>query len=444
MAENDNFNLLKAIQGRRIVFERIFHDGSGSPRDPDNFGIGNVSEPNFVIKSPKQVQVYMGIGDRLDTGKFRFVWNTPIDAQPGEDWQIEYGMTISGTYRTQKEKFTVIDVADVEDVGAELHEAEQKDEILFYLENNPEYYVIQIVSNDGYLIDPNELEIVILPENDANPVYSAGRQDLKYLSVGKYEVEIPGLLRGDYVMMYRYRYNSTTRPEMKALKLKIITPLHFSVMPEIRFHIDKAQKSMNKVQGYTDADLLLAMGMSADFFNEHPPKSAFAAEEVMMNWRLCFIYGASIWALKAQYIMEVDLSFDYSGQTISLTYDHKGDISSYIQSLLEEYRTMMDKIKTHIALDSIAGGSIGKRVYGPANTYIFGDHAIDSGGVGQNNTGRTNAASPRSANQITQKTINTNDMYWWHSVYKRSTPSGPQNSANPIGNPRMFPAIKFH
>jgi hypothetical protein len=158
---------------------------------------------------------------------------------------------------------------------------------------------------------------------------------------------IPAMDRGDYLIIYRYRIDASSRIQTKVLKMKICSPIVFGVMPELRMLIDKAQKSMNKIQGYTDADLLMAMDMSTDFFNSYPPVSKICLENFIINYRMLFLTGASIWALRSQLVMEIDLSFDYSGQTISLNYDHKSDISSMIQSLLDDYKQMLEKIKVH-------------------------------------------------------------------------------------------------
>jgi len=439
MSVNENFNQLKAIQGRKIVFERIFHDGSGAPRDPDNFGIGNNAEPNFVIKNPSGVQIHFGVGDRISEGKYRFTWNTPIDSVVGEGWTIEYGMTISGNYRSQKESFYVIDIADVEDVGAELYEAEQKDSILYYLENSIETYIIEIVSNDGYLVDPNELQVAIIHETSNQVVY--GSDSVERISQGKYRIYIPQMSRGDYLLMYKYQMNSNNQAETRVIKIKMVPLISFSMMPELRFQVDKAQKSMDKIQGYTDADLLMAMDLSTAFFNEYPPVSHLASWDLAYNFKSLFITGSIIWALRAQLILEIDLSFSYSGQTISLDYDHKGDISAAISSLMDDYRNLMDKIKMHMALDAASGGSLGYRIYPSANTLIFGDRSI----FGSNGTGAgSNAGSTSINNGQQQICAKTSDLFLFEGNNFRSKPSGPQHVDNPIGNPRMFPAIKFH
>jgi hypothetical protein len=325
------------------------------------------------------------------------------------------------------------------------------------LAGSEDRYIINITSNDGYLTDPNEIEARLVPENSDVPVAwydTFDGENIRLLSTGKYEITIPPLPKNDYVLVIRYRFDESQRYETRIIKIKVVTTMYFSILPEIRLLIDKAQKSVNKIQGYSDASILMAMDMSVDFFNEYPPVTHFCAEALMGNWRMLFIYGAVIWALKSQLVLEIDLSFDYSGQTISLQYDHKGDISSYIQQLLEEYRGFMDKVKTHIALDAASIGTVGKRIYPSANTLIYGDSAIDNGLAGSGGGGRGSStgssrgscggqtSSSRSSAQ-NRNYINTNDVWMWGKMFQRSKPYGPQNECNPIGSPKMFPPIRY-
>jgi hypothetical protein len=79
-------------------------------------------------------------------------------------------------------------------------------------------------------------------------------------------------------------------------------------------------------------------------------------------------------------------------------------------------------------------------MYPATNTYMFNDTSIGGGSPAVPNS-RSTKGNCSSQQKVM---VNTNDLYLWNSVNKRSTPNGPQNPANMIGNPRLFPPVRFH
>jgi hypothetical protein len=106
--------------------------------------------------------------------------------------------------------------------------------------------------------------------------------------------------------------------------------------------IDRLQKAADTYQAYTQGDVIEYLRRAMDMLNAWHPANT--------NWTIStfpsgqmdpyLVVMASIYALQAQYLLEGELSANFSGQTITLDWDHTGMLDGMISKLQEFMNNM--------------------------------------------------------------------------------------------------------
>jgi len=108
-------------------------------------------------------------------------------------------------------------------------------------------------------------------------------------------------------------------------------------MKPLRMVVDKLQKAADTYQAYDNSELLeyLQRGL----------QSLSAWHPANVNWTISTFPGkmmdpyllvaSAIWALNSQFLLEGELQANFSGQTVTLDYDHTGAIDGMLQKMQE-------------------------------------------------------------------------------------------------------------
>jgi hypothetical protein len=135
--------------------------------------------------------------------------------------------------------------------------------------------------------------------------------------------------------------------------------------------IDKYQKRKEIVQAYMDSDIYEYLKRGLEVVNSWHPLTNYFITSVPTPLTPYWLLAGQLWGLNAQHLMEVDLSFAFSGQTVTLDYDHTANIDTAIQRAVQFLTDHLTVAKTPLLRRSSATGVMSGRTYRFAGLHNF-------------------------------------------------------------------------
>lgn len=312
----------------------MFTDGSKStpliPKDPLQF-------PSYEIVDPNGVTVQSGVLQQEGSpGNFCVAWTVPNDATlSNANSRYEFKARILTNTNVQAEIDHQFDVVDTEITATE--DRSQCFIVLAGCEFRAMIRCTQKIDLDNF----GSLTLqVVLGNTSTNrflPIAPGGTDDIVTLENGQiqevangdsfvYFYDIPaGLLENNcaYISLWTIRQDATAPKETQFQLIRSVTGQILNCTVQLRQLIDKFQKQRGRVQAYEDSDLIEYLDRGIEIINTIHPFTAFTFEALVNSQFKSFVLlGAAWYGLNAQYLMEVDLGFAFSGQTVTLDYDH--------------------------------------------------------------------------------------------------------------------------
>ena len=154
---------------------------------------------------------------------------------------------------------------------------------------------------------------------------------------------------------------------------------------DLRMLIDKFQKTAGKVQAYEDSDLMEYLKKGQEWINAFNPVTCWDRSNGSPLWVVTqfWIMAAAWYGLTAQHLLEVDLSFSFSGLTTTLDMDRTGGIESAIARMYDYMDNQFKPLKMRIFRRTRGMGHTGVRAFGAYqhyNNYVYKVHG--PGGAG--------------------------------------------------------------
>lgn len=151
----------------------------------------------------------------------------------------------------------------------------------------------------------------------------------------------------------------------------IVTPAVMSLANDLRRAIDKARnEDINPNLQMTDLDLVHYLKMGLQRVNSAPPSnSSYTLDTISARLRYALVQAAIYEALQAQYIAEGVSSFDFGGQSVTLTVDR----TQYLESAMGRVQGYLDnelpKVKK---ADAISGspGAVSVQIHSRTNQLL--------------------------------------------------------------------------
>ena len=126
-----------------------------------------------------------------------------------------------------------------------------------------------------------------------------------------------------YIALWTIRQNGAAAAETQFQLIRSVTGAILNMSVQLRQLIDKFQKQRGRVQAYEDSDLIEYLDRGMEVVNTIHPLTGWQLNYIIGSQFNAFVLlGAAWYGLNAQYLMEVDLGFAFSGQTVTLDYDH--------------------------------------------------------------------------------------------------------------------------
>ncbi len=178
------------------------------------------------------------------------------------------------------------------------------------------------------------------------------------------------LSAGEYVLIY-------TTDVGEYHQSVLVCPIKFMpILTKVRFIVDRILKSIDQPQTYLESDLLASIFGGIDIVNMVAPVTDWTVISLPTIIQPFLQIAAGIYLLNSQYMLESDLAFAYSGNTVSLDYDRTGAIESQISRLQEMLNENLMKAKKTVLRDSPGILGITGSPVGPNGLFISRHHQL--------------------------------------------------------------------
>jgi hypothetical protein len=274
------------------------------------------------------------------------VVSVPESIPPSIDapYQLRYTLRVGNGVAYNYENLTVLGMPDVQ-LGTSDSAELLGDMALMSLvtENIYTNYVMELYSDSGLLASLT----ISSPERIANGYYVSASIDTSGLAV----TLIP------YKVIWKF-WNSPNQVFRETANLWIVNPSIMNAVDDVKSKINKARQTLYGTPDsqYSVTELLKWMRRGMDAFNGAFSPTYFTMTKAMGAIREYWLMYAEKAALEAQYGLEAEKAFDYSGAAITLTVDK----TQYLDSMIGKLQSMIDNemknLKTQLTIKGITSG----------------------------------------------------------------------------------------
>lgn len=378
------------VRGTQVQFTAEFFDFDGAamvPADPENW-------PQVVIRDGAANVVSTGVGRITAAGRYVFPWFVPATATLSTDdapWRIDWTFVTSGGHtRASTETFAVVDrIESAPEERQQTYITNDGGTIRARLRWPTKLYNIKLVVK-SYSSSAALLTVEGVATNDTEASCSPKRKINEVVQNGEYVYyyDVGPLRSGEYQFHWTIQESAVSPIDVNVQIGRAVPDVFWHYGVELRTLIDKLQKHVGMVQAYSDADLYSYVKAGVDFVNFIAPSTNWTLQDVPLTGsrgvRTAVLFGSAIYGLNAQQVMEIELNFDHSGQTVTLNYNH--DYSGPIGNMLGYLDKFAEAKKSIFRLAHGAAYSGGRvRNYRSSNRVFRLDQAlrgvIPSGGA---------------------------------------------------------------
>jgi hypothetical protein len=366
------------------------------------------SYPSYTIYDPTGIAIQTGTGTLVQAGEYRLNFLVPKDAplsyfhqapqRYGDEGQgapltandaryrIEWQMVTNANRQVNLvEEFDIRDVAVTQSLNREL-----KYLVMAGRPFRPTYRtpVLPFKTEMSLFVRGNDQNPLICELLDFTAPLSGGQPtgNLKYAKDGDSYVlyfDVPaGTTQANtaYMILWTVQETEFSIPQTH---FDITTSISVNVLPlmtSLRMLIDKFQKRLGRLQSYEDSDLLEYLAQGARTVNLSYPTTGYPLESMPDGLQSLVLLAAGWWGLKAQALLEADLSFNFSGQSVTLSVDRAGAIDSAASSMMEMFNGQIGPAKMAYVRNERGMGTVAGRAYSyrRMHNYVFRISSIGS------------------------------------------------------------------
>jgi hypothetical protein len=287
--------------------------------------------PSFSVKTSSTQVFLTGTGEALFTDDWYSAKFTIPPTAPNSTVENQWSITwTSGTVQ----KVVYFDVED-KDIS--------EDEI--YLKELHKF-ALEAVDYDFKIVIP------VVPEECEAFFYNSSRLLASALDCEivdhRLGAQITGTIDGEFLTAGEFTlvYKTDIGNYMQTI---LVLPIkYFPVMTGVRFLIDRILKDVTEPQAILESDLAASVFGGIEVINITAPVTEWNITNLPSTVVSFLKPAACIYMLNSQYMLESDLAFAYSGNTVSLDYDHTGAIESALGRFQEQLQENLGRAKNSI------------------------------------------------------------------------------------------------
>ena len=330
--------------------------------------------PSFQIVDINGQIISSGLATLDGTaGNYRVEFSVPHDAAISNDdrrWRLEWLMIDQNN--RQLEKTTEFDVRDVEVTSTPVRDikllamCDQPLRLFIRELHRPYSITLNVTDTAGNSVvgdtvvwpGPADTMLTEVTENETFVYY--------------YDVPADTLSAGSTyqaVFQIRSSVGSVAQHAFQVIEVPPTAALQY--FPALRMCIDKYQKRRNLLQAYQDSDIYEYLIRGLEIVNGWNPVTSFQMTTLPSPLVPFWLMAGQLWGLNAQFLLETDLQFSFSGQTVTLDYDHTGNIDTAISRATDFIREGLGPAKTAIYRRQAGVGTFAGRGYRYSGLHNF-------------------------------------------------------------------------
>lgn len=376
---------MQVFRGTSCAFETTFKDVDGDALIPADAS----AYPQIQIKDPAGDIITTGVGSNLGGGNYRFSWFCPEDGTINAHdvpWRVEwFFVTITGHSKSSEQTFDVVDKVEADPRERQqtylartggsarimIRHPRRIDQIALTVKYGTGGAVIKFVEG----IAQNDTEASI---TNPNRKIQESVVDGTYV----YYYDTVPLTQGEYLIFWDYQETLVSPRDTYVQMLRVVPDIFWHYAMDLRMLVDRLQKHVGTVQAYSDADLYSYLLSGLDTINFYAPTTNWTLTDIPLTGshgvRTALLYASTIHALIAQQILETEIKFTHTGQTVTLTVDHDySGVLAAIKAQLDEYGKA--KVQIFIQAEGSAFSGVRPKSYRVLRTVFRVDKAFGPG-----------------------------------------------------------------
>lgn len=305
----------------------------------------------------------------LDSNNMEILSGTGSPGVGSGYWQAQLTFNESVALTTPDTRYTIKwTMVNAENQQYEFSQQfELFDQVVSEPEDREQKYVVMAGSETTIRLSldhvPYDLSVAVFEgTNQVNPIFVANASQLTRTNNGNlyvYTVKIPGdllLINYKYSIIWKIRRSMSDTEQYAFQVMSSVGAFTLNLITSVRMLIDKFQKRLGTVQAYEDSDIVEYLERGAELLNSHYPLTSFGIGTMPTVLNTYHVMLSSWYALNAQQLLEVDLGFNFSGQRVTLDYDH----ASQLSDVLGRWKEYVDGNLTAVKMSILnASGSVG-------------------------------------------------------------------------------------
>jgi hypothetical protein len=318
--------------------------------------------PSYSIYDIHNNIVQSGVGQIENSpGSYKIEFQVPEDAPLSYDekrWRIEWVMVDQ-----DNRQVTFVEDFDVKDVAVTQSESREQKFItlcgqdyraMVRLTSRPAELSLDVymANSNCKVVDGIDLHsgIMTAPDGDSFVFY----YDIPAQALGNNQ---------NFAIIWKIRETVIDIQEFVYQTLTSIPPSTLNQVTAVRMLIDKFQKRLGVVQAYEDSDIVEYLQRGTELFNAVYPTTYWSFGSVPSSFNVWIVLFASWYALNAQRLLETDLGINFSGQTVTLDYDHQGPLADIMANWMEQINTLLPPAKLSAVRATRPVGTVAGRGY---------------------------------------------------------------------------------
>lgn len=328
--------------------------------------------PAYTVYDINNTSVQSGVGQQISTpGTWQAKFQVPNDAPLSNDknrWRIEWSMVTADTRQV-----SFVEEFDVNDTVVTASENREQSYITLM---NQDYRSILRLP-----VEPVDLGLdVYRGASTSSPIISNAMINGGGINVAVdgdsliYYYDIPGSFMQPnqvFSMIWKLRYNVAEPYSFVFQSLTSVTPSVLQQVTAVRMLIDKFQKRLNTVQAYEDSAIVEYLIRGQELVNAVYPTTYFGFGNMPQSFGVFVVLFSAWYGLQAQSLLETDLGFNYSGQTVTLDYDHQGPLADIAGRWQEFIAQTLPALKLATLRKNAPVGTVAGRSYRYSDTINF-------------------------------------------------------------------------
>ena len=352
--------------------------------------------PQYTIYNPQGTSIQTGVGVAQTQGYWVTNWQVPKDAElsyfqqapqqygnknQGEPlsvnqarYRIEWLIVTAENYQVNfVEEFDVRDVAITQAADRQLKYLTLAGDPVRILYRNTEMpYKAQMrlvvrgdLQNpvatayyDSTFPPPNQGNLQFAPDGDSYVMY--------------FDLEAGVTMCNTcYLALWTIQDTAFSVPTTEYQLLTAVSINGLPLITSLRMLIDKFQKRLGRVQAYEDSDLMEYLAQGVRLVNLAYPTTGWPLDAMPDDLMVLVLYAAGWYGLQAQSLLENDLQFNFSGQSVTLSVDRQAGLDAVAAKLMDTFNSQIGPAKMAYVRRAAGVGSVATRAYNYRSLYNY-------------------------------------------------------------------------